>query len=193
VTGNGTGLQSKKVHPNPFVAYEDREVRLQQEKRWLLHDAKHLSMRTRELTVGSTIGKLTRESRDPEEFYDERMSHTPYAVKIKALVAMRQELRRLRNESEGTLKDQANTLFKSGTMSMSMTSLRDLSRTRKLEGAIDDLRGSGRKPKRGEKVASCMSVKLIKEMQEWVRGPTRPSITCLKSIDRDHLTTIYQQ
>lgn len=78
----GGRRQSMKHQDNPFIEYEDREKRLQQERKWLQEDSSYLEQRTADLRKGKVQNKLDCRSMSPETLFDNRMFYTDYAVKI---------------------------------------------------------------------------------------------------------------
>lgn len=81
--GFSQGAMSGKKKDNPFVEYEDREKRLQQERKWLQEDPLYMEKRTSDLRQGKVQKELTCRSKSPETLFDARVLFGPYSTKIR--------------------------------------------------------------------------------------------------------------
>eukprot|EP00928_Gymnodinium_smaydae_P033481 TRINITY_DN23977_c0_g2_i1.p1 TRINITY_DN23977_c0_g2~~TRINITY_DN23977_c0_g2_i1.p1 ORF type:complete len:552 (+),score=155.71 TRINITY_DN23977_c0_g2_i1:200-1855(+) len=159
--GNQTAARRRD---NPFIAFEDRELRLKQERRWLQDEPDHFMRRYRELALGSCMSKLERDARDENELFEEALFHTPYSVKVQALVSLRHELKRLKTESfSGTATEDVRRMMTSGR-----EELRKLMKSSKspLQQTTQD---PGTKGKRNERNMQAACVRLLRTMQEELR------------------------
>lgn len=80
----GSAMQHKnKREQNPFVEYEDRQQRLQDQRRWLQEDPVYLEERMKTLQAETTQTILSNSSKHPDDLYEEAVYHGSYSVKVR--------------------------------------------------------------------------------------------------------------
>jgi len=147
------GQQAKKQVKNPFVEFEDKEMRLQDERRWLQDDdtvPNYFDYRLREKKQSTANLHLEIDAGDPFQQYEDAVYHGAYSVQVKANVAYKQELKRLQLlEKEGSRTPE------------SMSGARKaLKKPKKSEEKPEE------KPKKSERNASAACVKSLRSMHE---------------------------
>lgn len=76
-------VKSRARKNNPFIEYENREKRLQQERKWLQEDPKYMQHRTSDLKHGKVQQKLYCRSKSAEMMGEDRVLYGDYAVKMR--------------------------------------------------------------------------------------------------------------
>lgn len=101
-TSAGAGGRAGKGQKgeNPFVEYEDRERERQKERRWLQEDPIFLKKRSQRLKKQSVRYRLDTANRSNDELYSNAVYYGNYSMQVRALSALRQEMKRIRRDGE---------------------------------------------------------------------------------------------
>ncbi|CAE7221886.1 unnamed protein product [Symbiodinium natans] len=74
---------------NPFIEYDVREKRLNQERKWLQEDSHFLEQRREELRLGSLLNQLNIQNDPDDQLYENRTFYGPHSMAMKATKARR--------------------------------------------------------------------------------------------------------
>jgi len=90
------GLRAK----NPFIEYDVREKRLNQERKWLQEDTRFMEQRREELRLGALMNQLNISNDTEDLLYENRTFYGPHSMAMKATKAKQRTHRpRLRANS----------------------------------------------------------------------------------------------
>lgn len=92
------GEAARRRAQNPFVEYEDREMRLQNERRWLQEDSFYLSERRKELRHNNVQRGLDVRTIPDNTLYENAVIFNQYSHYIRTTAHLKEELRRHREE-----------------------------------------------------------------------------------------------
>jgi len=98
--------RERKRAQNPFVEYEDREQRLQNERRWLQQDADYLAKRREELRFNKVQRSLDVQHLSGDQLFQNSVIYNEYSHYIRTLSSLKEEVRRYKTE-DGPLKELA--------------------------------------------------------------------------------------
>ncbi|CAE7363757.1 hypothetical protein AK812_SmicGene25027 [Symbiodinium microadriaticum] len=84
---------------NPFIEYDVREKRLNQERKWLQEDSRFLEQRREELRLGALLNQLNIQNDPDDQLYENRTFYGPHSMAMKAAKARRNHRARPRTNS----------------------------------------------------------------------------------------------
>ncbi|CAE7222787.1 unnamed protein product [Symbiodinium sp. CCMP2592] len=84
---------------NPFIEYDVREKRLNQERKWLQEDSRFLEQRREELRLGALLNQLNLQNDPDDQLYENRTFYGPHSMAMKATKARRNHRGRPRTNS----------------------------------------------------------------------------------------------
>ncbi|CAE7413915.1 unnamed protein product [Symbiodinium pilosum] len=84
---------------NPFIEYDFREKRLNQERKWLQEDSSFLEQRREELRFGALLNQLNIQNDPDDHLYENRTFYGPHSMAMKASKARRNQRGQLRASS----------------------------------------------------------------------------------------------
>jgi len=84
---------------NPFIEYDVREKRLNQERKWLQEDSRFLEQRREELRLGALLNQLNIQNDPDDQLYENRTFYGPHSMAMKATKARRNHRGRPRTNS----------------------------------------------------------------------------------------------
>lgn len=96
---------------NPFVEFEDREKRLQNERRWLQEDPLYMAERYAGVRTESVQQRLKKLMTAPSDLYDFVVFYSTYAVQMKVLLVWRNEMKRLKATAKGIAASKRDLLI----------------------------------------------------------------------------------
>eukprot|EP00927_Polykrikos_kofoidii_P063085 TRINITY_DN5789_c0_g2_i1.p1 TRINITY_DN5789_c0_g2~~TRINITY_DN5789_c0_g2_i1.p1 ORF type:complete len:544 (-),score=86.16 TRINITY_DN5789_c0_g2_i1:27-1604(-) len=171
-TGQGVGLGDstggshnqpggKKHELNPFKDYDEEGQRLQLERRWLMEHSWYMDLRVKIIAHDGIKTKLELQAKDPVEIYEESVYHGNYSQQVKANMALKAEIRRLRCESEGGSSPSCSIAEAKKTLRNTLPHFKKQLLTGTQNFASES--GGG---KRSDRNAPSATVKLLKSMQK---------------------------
>eukprot|EP00927_Polykrikos_kofoidii_P063084 TRINITY_DN5789_c0_g1_i1.p1 TRINITY_DN5789_c0_g1~~TRINITY_DN5789_c0_g1_i1.p1 ORF type:complete len:559 (-),score=83.29 TRINITY_DN5789_c0_g1_i1:41-1603(-) len=154
----------KKHELNPFKDYDEEGQRLQLERRWLLEHSWYMDLRLRKIAHDGIMMKLQLQTKDPAEIYEESVYHGNYSQQVKANMALKAEIRRLRCESEAGSSPSCSIAEAKKTLSNTLPHFKKQLLTGTQGFASES--GGG---KRSDRNAPSATVRLLKSMQKDLR------------------------
>merc|ERR1719330_1114715 len=103
-THKADAARRERRRHNPFVEYEDREMRLQDEIRWLQEDSAYLDDRRDELRFNNVQRGLDIRESSSEHLFENAVIYSDYSPPVRTSTALKEELRRRREET-GLLRE----------------------------------------------------------------------------------------
>jgi len=77
-------LKGNRQQRNPFLEYEDKEVRSTRERKWLQDDSTYMLQRKEDLRHGTAMKNLDTRAASAQELYDKRIYYGPCSAKLRA-------------------------------------------------------------------------------------------------------------
>lgn len=97
------GERNRRRAQNPFVEYEDRELRLQWERQWLQEDILYLTERREDMRFNMVQRNLDVKCITSDRMFENAVIYNDYSHYIRISTALKEELRRTKQE-DGVLR-----------------------------------------------------------------------------------------